>query len=175
MNDPLWRLPEVPTFELTSPDFDDGGRLPGSARSGIFGAGGDDRSPALRWSGAPDGTRSFVLTCYDPDAPTGSGFWHWAVRDLPGDSVELPANAGDPDAGLLPAGAVQGLNEIRIPRFLGAAPPPGHGEHRYFFVLSALSIEHLDVPEDATPAVVGFTLRDALVARAVLVGTQITD
>lgn len=175
MNDPYARLPEVPAFDLASPDFDEGERLPLSARSGIFGAGGEDRSPALRWRGAPEGTRSFVLTVYDPDAPTGSGFWHWSVRDLPGNATALPANAGDPDAGLLPAGAVHGPNEARLPRFLGAAPPQGHGEHRYFFTLSALSVPTLDVDPEATPALIGFTLLGSILGRAHLMGTAITE
>lgn len=175
MNDPYARLPEVRMFELRSPDFLEGERLPDWARSGIFGAGGEDRSPALSWSGVPDGTRSFVLTVYDPDAPTGSGFWHWSVRDIPGDTTSLPANAGDPDAGLLPAGAVQGDNEARMRRFLGAAPPQGHGEHRYFFTLSALSVDTLEVDEGATPALIGFTMLGSILGRAHLMGTAITE
>ena len=102
VNDPLWRLPDVPSFTLSSPDFRDGDCLPLWARSGIAGAGGEDRSPTLHWENAPSGTRSFALTLYDPDAPTGSGWWHWAVYNLPADIESLPADAGDPDAGLLP-------------------------------------------------------------------------
>lgn len=175
MNDPYARLPQVPEFTLTSPDFAEGGRLPDSARSGIFPAGGEDRSPALEWRGAPDGTRSYVLTVYDPDAPTGSGFWHWSVRDIPGSATSLAANAGDPLSGLLPGGAVHGDNEIRMQRFLGAAPPQGHGEHRYFFTLTALSVEKLEVDEGATPAIVGFSLLGSILGRAHLMGTAITE
>lgn len=174
-NDPFWNLPDVPSFRLTSPDLEEGAPLPQWARSGIAGAGGDDRSPALRWTDAPEGTKSFALTMYDPDAPTGSGWWHWAVHGIPAATRELPQNAGDPDAELLPPGAVTLPNEIRLPRYLGAAPPSGHGDHRYFFVLSALAVETLDVPNDATPAYLGFVLRDHLLARAVLTGTSRTD
>lgn len=174
MNDPFWKLPEVPRFTLESPDFSDGEALPQWARSGIAGAGGEDRSPALQWSGAPDGTRSFALTVFDPDAPTGSGFWHWAVDNIPGSATELAQNAGDPDAALLPNGARTLPNELRLARFLGAAPPSGHGEHRYFFVLSALAVESLDVPDDATPAFLGFTLREHILGRAVLMGVSHT-
>jgi len=174
MNDPNWRLPEVPSFSLTSADLADGGTLPTSARSGIMGAGGDDRSPELNWSGAPDGTRSFVLTCYDPDAPTGSGFWHWAVIDIPASVAELPADAGNPDAALLPDGARAWRNEIGLERFLGAAPPSGHGPHRYFFTLTALDVEHLEVDDGATPAVVGFSMLGHVLGRAQLVGTTET-
>src|ERR1700712_2962096 len=102
-NDPNWRLPEVPTFLVSSPDFEADGQLPTNARSGIADAGGDDRSPALNWEGAPDGTKSYAVTVYDPDAPTGSGFWHWAVYNIPASVTGLAADAGNPDAGLLPS------------------------------------------------------------------------
>lgn len=175
VNDPFWNLPEVPAFTLTSPDLAPGATLPQWARSGIAHAGGEDRSPALEWSGVPDGTRSFALTMYDPDAPTGSGWWHWAVHGIPADTRSLARNAGDPDAGLLPAGTVTLPNEIRLARYLGAAPPAGHGDHRYFFVLSALSVETLDVPAEATPAYLGFVLRDHIIGRAVLMGISRTE
>ena len=174
MNDPNWNLPVVPVFDLVSPDLRDGDALPVWARSGIAGAGGDDRSPELRWSGAPEGTRSFALTMYDPDAPTGSGWWHWAVANLPAGLEGLPANAGDPDAGLLPDGAITLPNEIRLPRFLGAAPPAGTGVHRYVFTLSALDVDHLDVAPDATPALLGFLLYPHILGRAQLSGTSVT-
>ncbi len=173
-NDPNWNLPVVPSFELTSTDVAEGGVLPSSARSGIFGAGGDDRSPALSWSGAPEGTRSFALTCYDPDAPTGSGFWHWAVFGLPADVTSLPANAGDPDAGLLPEGAITLPNEARLERFLGAAPPAGHGPHRYVFTVSALDVAELEIEPGSTPAVLGFTFREHIIGRAQLTATSET-
>lgn len=173
-NDPNSRLPEVPSFTLTSEDFEQGSPLPRSTRSGIAGAGGDDRSPQLSWSGAPEGTKSFVLTMYDPDAPTGSGWWHWAVHGLPGELTSLPANAGDPDAGLLPEVAVTLPNELRLERYLGAAPPSGHGEHRYFFTLSALDVPSLDIPAGSTPAHLGFALRDHIIGRAQLMGTSET-
>ncbi len=173
MNDPNLRLPDVPSFTLASPDFTAGGRLPQSARAAY--AGGEDRSPALEWSGQPDGTKSYVLTCYDPDAPTGSGYWHWTVQDIPGGTTSLPAGAGTPSAGLLPGGAVVHPTDSGNVAFEGAAPPAGDGEHRYFFTLSALDVEHLEVPPTATPAIVGFMLRAHLLARAQLVGTTITE
>lgn len=173
-NHPNWRLPNVTTFRLESPDFAEGDTLPQWARSGIAGAGGEDRSPTLHWEDAPSGTRSFALTMYDPDAPTGSGWWHWAVCNIPAKTTSLAQNSGDPDAGLLPAGSLTLPNELRLPRYLGAAPPAGHGEHRYFFTLSALDVERLDVPADATPALLGFLLRDHVVARAQLMGVSET-
>lgn len=174
-NDPFWKLPDVPSFSLTSPDFAEGDPLPPWARSGIAGAGGDDRSPRLSWSGAPTGTKSFALTMYDPDAPTGSGWWHWAVHGIPASTSSLPSDAGDPATGLLPSGAITLPNEIRLPRYLGAAPPSGHGDHRYFFVLSALDTERLELDPESTPAYLGFVLRDHILGRAVLTGISHTD
>jgi Raf kinase inhibitor-like YbhB/YbcL family protein len=173
-NDPNWRLPDVPTFTLESPDFAPGDPLPTSARSGIMGAGGEDRSPELHWEGAPEGTKSFAVTLYDPDAPTGSGFWHWAVYNIPASITSLSANAGDPDAGLLPPDAVTLPMEARMARFIGAAPPPGHGEHRYFFTVSALDVESLDLDDGTTPAVLGFNFLGHILGRAQLMGTSET-
>jgi Raf kinase inhibitor-like YbhB/YbcL family protein len=162
-NHPNWRLPEVPTFTLESPDFAEGEKLPDWSR-----ADGENRAPTLRWSGAPEGTKSFVVTLFDPDAPTGSGFWHFAAYDLPAATTELPSGAP------LPESAKILKNELGQRAYSGAAPPPGHGSHRYFFTVSALSVEHLDLSEDATPAVLGFTLRESLLGRAQLMGTQET-
>jgi Raf kinase inhibitor-like YbhB/YbcL family protein len=170
VNDPNWRLPEVPLFTLTSTDFSDAGSLPKNARSGIMQAGGEDRSPELSWSGAPEGTKSFALTLYDPDAPTGSGFWHWAVYNIPATATSMPADAGNPEAGLLPTGAITLNNEAGMERYVGAAPPAGHGEHRYFFTLSALDVESLDLEEGSTPAILGFTMLGHIIGRAQLVG-----
>jgi len=170
-NDPNWKLPDVPAFDLTSPDFAHGDVLPTSARGADVG--GEDRSPALTWSGAPEGTQSYVLTVYDPDAPTGSGFWHWSVTDIPASVTSLEAGAGTDDA-LLPDGATRRRNEYGTDEFLGAAPPAGHGPHRYVFTVSALDVPVLELPDGATPAVVGFMLREHLLGRAQLIGTQET-
>jgi Raf kinase inhibitor-like YbhB/YbcL family protein len=172
-NDPNWRLPEVPTFLVSSPDFEDGGELPVSARAS--GAGGHDRSPALNWEGAPAGTKSYVVSVYDPDAPTGSGFWHWAVYNIPGSVTSLAPEAGNPTAGLLPPGAVTVKNEVGAESYFGAAPPAGHGQHRYVFTVSALDVESLDLQPGSTPAVLGFTLRDHLLARGQLTGVTHTE
>lgn len=171
-NDPNWLLPEVPVFTLTSPDFEHGAALPAWSRA--RGAGAENRSPALAWSGAPAGTKSFVLTMFDPDAPTSSGWWHWFVANIPADVTELPQDAGRPDAGLLPAPAVTTLNESRVAAYGGAAPPAGHGPHRYFFTVSALDIERLELPEGATPAMLSFLMREHVIGRAQLMGVTET-
>jgi hypothetical protein len=172
-NDPNWRLPEVPTFLVSSPDFEDGAELLTSARAS--GAGGEDRSPALNWEGAPAGTKSYAITLYDPDAPTGSGFWHWAVYNIPASVTSLAPDAGNPSSRLLPPGTVIVKNEVGLERYMGAAPPPGDGQHRYFFTVSALDVDSLDVPSGSTPAVLGFVLRDHILARAQLMGVSHTD
>lgn len=174
MNDPNWNLPDVPSFELESPDFEAEGTLPQWARSGIAGAGGEDRSPTLHWQGFPSGTKSFALTVFDPDAPTGSGWWHWAIFNIAASVQSLPQDAGNPDGALMPNGAITLPNELRLESFQGAAPPAGHGAHRYIFTLSALNVERLNVAEGSTPAMLGFVLRDHVVARAQLIGYSST-
>ena len=164
---PYDELPAVPSFTVTSTDVTDGQELPTPQVSGIFGAGGKDVSPQLSWSGAPEGTKSYAVTVYDPDAPTGSGFWHWAVADIPASVTELPEGAGDDTGSGLPEGAFQLPNDARLARFLGAAPPAGHGAHRYFVVVHALDTEALGVPAEATPAFLGFTLFSHTLARVI--------
>ena len=165
-NDPFSRLPEVPAFELTSTDVTEGQPLPAAQASGAMGVpGGEDRSPQLSWSGFPEGTQSFVVQMYDPDAPTLSGFWHWVVADIPASVTSLEAGAA------LPRGATSFRNDTGQPGYIGAAPPTGHGAHRYFVVVSALDVPSLELPAEASPAYVGFTVASHVLARAVLVGT----
>ncbi|HEU4329825.1 MAG TPA: YbhB/YbcL family Raf kinase inhibitor-like protein [Lapillicoccus sp.] len=166
--DPYAALPQVPSFTLTSTDVTDGDQLPNPHVSGIMDAGGDDVSPQLEWSGFPEGTKSFVVTVYDPDAPTASGFWHWAVANIPVTTTSLPSGAGDDTGSGLPDGAVQLRNDSGQRRFVGAAPPEGHIPHRYFVVVHAVDVETLDVA-DASPAVLGFNLFFHTVGRARLV------
>ncbi|MDJ0320675.1 YbhB/YbcL family Raf kinase inhibitor-like protein [Pseudarthrobacter sp. PS3-L1] len=171
-NDPFVRLPEVQSFALTSTDFAAGEELAAPQRSGAMGVpGGQDISPELSWTGAPQETKSFVVTAYDPDAPTGSGFWHWSVANIPASVTSLPAGAGTQGSGQLPAGALTLKNDAGMAGFVGAAPPSGHGVHRYFFVVQALDVESLDITADASPAMLGFTLLPHVIARAVLMGT----
>jgi len=174
-NNPFARLSEVPTFTLTSKDLTEGQPLPAAQLSGLFGVpGGCDISPQLSWSGAPEGTKSYAVTMYDPDAPTGSGFWHWAVADIPASVTELPADAGNGTGDLLPEGAIQLPNDARAARFIGGAPPAGHGVHRYFLVVQALDVEKIGVDGNATPAFLGFTTSGHILGRAVLTATAET-
>jgi Raf kinase inhibitor-like YbhB/YbcL family protein len=171
-NDPFARLPEAATFTVTSTTITDGAPFPAEQMSGAFGVpGGQDISPQLSWSGAPEGTKSYAVTVYDPDAPTGSGFWHWAVADIPASVTELPEGAGDDSGSGLPDGAFQLPNDARTARFIGAAPPAGHGPHRYFVVVHALGVDAIGVPAEATPAYLGFTMASHILGRAVLTVT----
>lgn len=168
-HDPYQALPSVPSFEVRSDDVRDGEKLPLAQVSGIFGAGGEDLSPHLAWHGHPSETRSFVVTVYDPDAPTASGFWHWAVVDVPGDVTDLGQGVGVEGDASLPGRAFQLRNDAGLARYLGAAPPAGHGRHRYYVVVHAVDVESLGVGHDATPAFLGFNLFSHTLARAMVV------
>lgn len=144
-------------FELSSPQLRDGQAMSKAQEFNGFGCDGGNVSPALAWKNAPAGTQSYAVTVYDPDAPTGSGWWHWLVFNLPATTQGLPASAGN-DATLLPAGAMQSRTDFGQPGFGGACPPPGHGKHRYIFTVHALKVPHLDLPADASPALVGYML-----------------
>lgn len=165
---PYEDLPNLPIFELRSNDITEGELLSMPQVSGMFGAGGEDVSPHLAWSGAPSGTQSYAVTVYDPDAPTTSGFWHWAAFNIPADVTELATNAS---ASGLPDGAVQLKNDGGAVGYIGAAPPPGHGTHHYWTVVHAVDVAQLEVPADASCAFLGFNLFSHAIARAVLVPT----
>jgi hypothetical protein len=150
----------VPEFHVSSADFESDGVLPDPH---VYSEG--NLSPQLSWSGAPAGTLSYAVTCYDPDAPTGSGFWHWSVFDIPAGVTELPRGAGSGDFKGLPESAVQVRNDYGTRDFGGAAPPPGDGAHRYVFTVYAVDQEKLGPDADASPAVVGFNLRFHTLAR----------
>ncbi len=161
-------LPEVPTFQISSDDVSEGAMLAMPQVSGIFGAGGEDISPHLSWVGAPEETQSYAVTCFDPDAPTGSGFWHWVVYDIPADVTELTTGAGSQDGSGLPAGAKQLRNDAGLYGYLGSAPPAGHGAHRYMFAVHALNAASLPITEEVTPAICGFNMFGITVARAIV-------
>ena len=158
---------------LASADFADGDYLDNkhmlSAAFG-FGCAGGNASPQLSWRGAPAGTGSFALTCYDPDAPTGSGFWHWLVVNIPASVDSLAAGAGGPAAGLLPSGALQTRTDFGAPGYGGPCPPEGDHPHRYLFTLFAVSEKTLPLTADTMPAVVGFTLNFNTLEKASLMG-----
>ena len=155
---------------LTSPDIKPGARIADEQVANIMGCPGKNVSPALSWSGAPKGTKSFALSVYDPNAPTGSGFWHWVVIDIPPDATSLPKNAGDPKANLLPAGAVMSRTDIGSPGYTGPCPPKGDKPHHYHFQLFAVDVDKLDADENATPAYVGFNLHFHTLAKAEMIG-----
>jgi len=154
---PYDALPEVPSFELVSNDVADGQQMDTAYTHP--GAGGENLVPHLRWSGFPSGTAGFAVTLYDPDAPTGSGFWHWSVVGIPADVTEL--------SGSLPDGAFCVRNDYGEKDYGGPLPPPGDPAHRYIFAVHALD-KAIDVDDDASPAVVGFNLTFATIARATL-------
>ncbi|MFK4085673.1 YbhB/YbcL family Raf kinase inhibitor-like protein [Kribbella sp. NPDC020789] len=164
--DPYALLPEAGTFTLTSTDVTEGEQLP---EAHVFAAG--NTSPQLSWSGFPAETKGFVVTCFDPDAPIVSGFWHWVLVNLPADVTELEAGAGTTER--LPNGAFHVRNDFGTKNYGGAAPPAGDQNHRYYFVVHAID-EFLDVDDTATPAVVGFNLAFHTLARAILTPTYQT-
>ena len=155
-------------FKLESPALKPGATLTEEQVFNGFGCSGKNLSPALQWSGAPEGTKSFALTLYDPDAPTGSGWWHWVVYNIPASATSLPEGAGSPDGEKLPSGSVQGRTDFGAPGFGGACPPKGDKPHRYIFTIYALKTEKLDAPAEATAALVGFMIHGNKLASATL-------
>ncbi|HZW24543.1 MAG TPA: YbhB/YbcL family Raf kinase inhibitor-like protein [Gallionella sp.] len=143
-------------FELSSPEVAEGKVLNAAQVANTFGCTGGNLSPALNWKHAPAGTRSFAVTVYDPDAPTGSGWWHWLAYDIPATATGLPASAAVSAA--LPEGTKQGRNDFGTRNFGGACPPPGDKPHRYVITVHALKVDKLEVPEDASAALIGFML-----------------
>ena len=155
-------------FTLTSGEISEGEKLANEQVFKGFGCEGDNVSPSLKWSNAPAGTKSFVVTAYDPDAPTGSGWWHWVVFNIPASVTSLPKNAGSGEG--LPAGAVQGRTDFGANAFGGACPPPGE-VHRYIFSVYALGAEKLDLDGNVSAALVGFMTHANMLGKATITAT----
>lgn len=161
----------VQAFELTSPDIADGQSLTKEQEFQGFGCNGSNRAPALAWKDAPQGTQSFAVTVYDPDAPTGSGWWHWVLFNLPADTRSVAATAGQSGGAALPKGTIQSLTDYGHPGFGGACPPPGDKPHRYIFTVHALKVPRLELDNKAMPALVGYLLNANSLGKASLTAT----
>ena len=155
------------TFTLSSKDL--GGQATTLQEFNGFGCTGKNQSPQLSWANAPEGTQSFAVTMYDPDAPTGSGWWHWLIFDIPADVNELVSNAGNVNLKLAPEGAIQSITNYGAPGFGGPCPPPGHGLHQYVITVHALKTDKLGLDANANPAVVGYYLWNNTLAKASIV------
>lgn len=155
------------TFTLKSNDI--GGQLTLKQEFNGFGCSGENISPQLSWENAPADAKSFAITVYDPDAPTGSGWWHWLAFDIPANSTELVANAGNIEANLAPKGTIQSVTNYGKPGFGGACPPEGHGLHEYIITVHALKTDKLGLNAETNPAVVGYYLHNNTIAKASIV------
>ncbi|MDO6963152.1 YbhB/YbcL family Raf kinase inhibitor-like protein [Rhizobium alvei] len=150
-------------FKLESTSISEGAQLASDFVFAGFGCEGGNRSPQLSWSGAPEGTKSFAVTAYDPDAPTGSGWWHWNVVNIPASATTLTVGASGTDQ--MPKGALEIANDYGVAGFGGACPPPGE-VHRYIFTIQALSVDHLELPEKPSNALAGFMIGANTIAKA---------
>ena len=157
-------------LSLTSPDIKPGARIADEQVFSAFGCTGKNISPALSWKDAPKGTKSFALSVYDPDAPTGSGFWHWVVFNIPADVTSLAKGAGDPKSADAPKGAVQSRTDFGVPGYGGPCPPKGDTPHHYQFTVFALDTDKIDADQNASAAFVGFNLHFHTLAKATLTG-----
>ena len=160
-------------MSLKSAEVDDGGAVKEEQVLNGFGCKGANISPSLSWSGAPSGTKSFAITNYDPDAPTGSGWWHWVVFNIPAATTSIPKNAGDPKTKLMPAGTVQSRTDFGTGGWGGPCPPPDGKPHRYIFTVFAVDVEKLPhaADENAMAALVGFDLHFHTLGKATLTAT----
>ena len=158
-------------FTLTSPTIGPGTFLTETQVFNGFGCSGKNQSPALKWTAGPKGTKSYAITVYDPDAPTGSGWWHWIVYNIPADVTGIAAGAGDPTGELLPPGAIQGPTDYGTHAFGGACPPKGDRPHRYIFTVYALKIRTIEVPSDASAALIGYMINANSLGKASFTAT----
>ncbi|HEY5209407.1 MAG TPA: YbhB/YbcL family Raf kinase inhibitor-like protein [Stellaceae bacterium] len=161
---------KVPRLKVTSAQIAPRATIADEQVANTFGCKGGNISPEIKWSGAPAGTKSFAVSIYDPDAPTGSGFWHWVVYNIPATTTELPKNAGDQKANLMPAGAIQSRTDFGVSGYNGPCPPPGDKPHRYHISVFAVDVPKLDGDQNTPAAVVGFQLHFHTIAKGVLTG-----
>ncbi|MHB8421362.1 MAG: YbhB/YbcL family Raf kinase inhibitor-like protein [Leptospirales bacterium] len=157
-------------IKVSSSSFPPGGTIGAKQVFSGFGCSGGNRSPELRWTHVPKGTRSFALTAYDPDAPTGSGWWHWVVYNLPPSLRELPEGSGSSNGRKMPRGSVQGVTDFGKRGSGGPCPPKGDRPHHYVFTVYALKVPHLKLPANASPALVGYYLHMEMIGKGTLVG-----
>jgi Raf kinase inhibitor-like YbhB/YbcL family protein len=153
-------------FKLSSPEIKANSMMPKSFEFNGFGCSGENKSPVLNWSGAPKDTKSFAVTVYDPDAPTGSGWWHWVVINIPADVTGLTGNAGALNSTTLPKGAVQGRTDYGVAAWGGTCPPQGDKPHHYIFTVYALKTDKIEVPADATAALTGYMIHANMLGKA---------
>ena len=158
-------------FALTSAEIKHKGTVNEAQVYNSFGCKGDNVSPTLAWTNVPPGTKSFAVTVYDPDAPTGSGWWHWVMFNIPASVTSLPADAGNPTAGKAPAGAVQSRTDFGTPGYGGPCPPAGDRPHRYIFTVHALKVSKLDADENASGAMLGFMINANQIVKASIQAT----
>jgi len=165
VDDTFAAVTPAPELTLVSDDISNGEEKPVMFRDPEIG--GENLTPHLKWSDFPAETKSFAVTCYDPDAPTSTGFWHWAVANIPVSVTEL--SRGDGSAGgAMPEGSLTLPNDLRLRHYIGANPPPNSGRHRYIFTVHAVGVEKLDIDPDLTPTVLGFNLHFNTLARGVI-------
>lgn len=157
-------------FSLTSPQITENTTLPQSMVFQGFSCEGGNQSPELSWTGAPAGTKSYVITMYDPDAPTGVGWWHWLLFNIPADTHSLPQDAGNPAANLLPVGSQQGYTDYGSSEYGGACPPVGDTPHRYIVTVYALDVDNLPTGPETTGAKLAFLMRGHILAEATITG-----
>jgi len=157
---------QAASFKLTSTDIKDKGTINAEQVFNGFGCTGNNISPALSWSGAPAATKSFAVTVYDPDAPTGSGWWHWVIVNIPPSVTSLPKNAGDLKSELAPKGSLQSRTDFGTQGYGGPCPPKGDKPHRYMFTVFAVDADSLPIEADSSAAAVGFNLHFHTLAKA---------
>ncbi len=162
-------LPSLTQSNFTLTSMNLGGQATMEQVFNEFGCMGENMSPQLSWSGAPEGTKSYAITMYDPDAPTGSGWWHWVAFDIPNTASSIPAGAGSPGGTGMPVGTVQSLTDFGAVGYGGPCPPPGHGPHQYILTVYALDTDKLGLSEQTSAPMVGFNLNQHMLAKASVV------